>query len=330
MVLNGRSALNPSLSPAARLRVAWLGLKPGAVDLSARGLAPPPSASRSAFEALQAHAHSFADGYNAAVSSDWPSGFLRRLDHAPAGRTGFWVEGAAMSSTVLDALTPRPSRLPLLLRTAGTAHGYLIHVGVGWAAARLRGLRPRTRSELDPLLRWLLWDGLGFARGFFDPRRHLLELVPPRAGGGYAARVADQGLGRCVWFYSAAQPDRVCELVEAFPPGRQPDLWSGIGLAATYAGGCPAATLGAMLERAAPFRAHLAQGAVFGATARLSADELWPDTAEISQRLCGLSPSDAGRLADEARRGCSEGTADDYERWRRRVREAVTAGERSG
>jgi enediyne biosynthesis protein E3 len=306
------------------MRTAWFGMKPGAVDLVAQGFPPPPASASTAFDTLQTHARSFADGYNAAVSSDGPPDFLRRLGQAPLGRTGFWVEGAAMSSTVLDALSARPRRLRLLLSSAGTAHSYLIHVGVGWAAARLHALRPSTKRTLDPLLKWLVWDGLGFARGFFAPQRHLLQRTPPWARDGYVARVADQGLGRCVWFYAWAQPDQACELVEAFPAARQADLWSGVGLAATYAGGAPAATLGPLLERAAPFRAHLAQGAVFGATARCSADELLPDTTEISQVLCGLSPSDAARLADEARRDSHQGTADDYERWRRSIREAVT------
>jgi len=173
------------------------------------------------------------------------------------------------------------------------------------------------------LLKWLLWDGFGFASGFFSPRRHLLRQKPPRVRGGYAGRVADQGLGRCVWFYALAEPSRVCGVINAFCAERQADLWSGVGLAATYAGGAPAATLKPLLERAGPFRDHVAQGAVFGATARVAADEVLPETAETSLILSGLTPVDAARLAAEARRGCHEGVANDYERWRQRIREAV-------
>jgi hypothetical protein len=174
---------------------------------------------------------------------------------------------------------------------------------------------------LDPLLSWLAWDGLGFARGFFAPRRCLVQQTLPWPRGGYPGRVADQGIGRCLWFYGAAQPDAVARLVGAFGPERQPDLWSGVGLAATYAGGAPAEALGTLLDAAGPRRADLAQGAVFGATARVAADDVLPETAALCQTLSGLSPSAAVGVADEARRGCSRGTADDYERWRRRIRE---------
>src|SRR4051812_14888681 len=101
-VRNGRSAPDAGLSRAARIRNACIAMKPGAVDLLARGFPPPSASSRVAFEVLQAHARGFADGYNAVVSSDGPSDLLRRVGDAPPGRTGFWMEGAAMSSTLLD------------------------------------------------------------------------------------------------------------------------------------------------------------------------------------------------------------------------------------
>jgi hypothetical protein len=298
-------------------------MRAGAADLTARGIPPPPSSS-AASGILSGHAETFVDGYNAALIAHGHEDLSHRLEQAPSGRTGFWVEGAAMSSALLDTFSVRPHRIDSLVAGAGRQHSYLIHVGVGWAVARLHVLRPDVRRRLDPLLRWLVWDGLGFARGFFAPRRHLLRQVPPLPGGGYRSRVADQGLGRCLWFYGAADPDVVSRLVDAIPLARQADLWSGVGLAATYAGGAPAEVLTSLVEAAGPFRADLAQGAVFGATARLAADEVLPGTRSTSLTLSGLSPSDAAELADEARRGCHQGTAEDYERWRQRIRERIT------
>jgi hypothetical protein len=227
-----------------------------------------------------------------------------------------------MGAAVLDTLSARPHRVrELVTSEAFRPHRYLVHVGVGWAWARLHVRRPEISRALDPLLGWLAWDGLGFARGFFAPRRCLEQRRPPWPAGGYRGRVADQGLGRCLWFYGAAQPDALARLVAAFPPERQPDLWSGVGLAAAYAGGAPADALGILLDAAGPARADLAQGAVFGATARVAGGEALPETAALCTALAGLSPADAVTVADEARRGCDGGTAEDYERWRRRIRE---------
>jgi hypothetical protein len=316
-------------SGLAGVRSLVLGLSPRAADLTTHGFPLPSPAARPAFEELQRHARAFVDGYNGVLAASGPDDLARRLAEAPPGRAGFWTEGAAMGAAVLDTLSVPPRRMTALRTGAFRPHRYLVHVGVGWAWARLHIRRPDTRRVLDPLLSWLAWDGLGFARGFFAPERYLLRQRPPWPGGAYAGRVADQGLGRCLWFYGAAQPVEVVRLVAAFAPERRPDLWSGVGLAATYAGGVPPHTLGPLIDAAGASRPELAQGAVFGATARVAAGESGPETAEFCRTLSGLSPSDAVVAADEARHGCSGGTADDYERWRRRIRELTALAGRA-
>lgn len=310
-------------------RFAVLGMPPRAADLAARGFPAPSPSARPGFVLLERHARSFIDGYNVALLAAGRD-LEDHLAEAPQGRTGFWMEGAAMAAAVLDTMSLRPRRLDFLMTAPFWPHRYLIHVGVGWAWAALRVRRPATHRVLDPLLGWLAWDGVGFARGFFAPRRHLLQQSPPLRSRGYAARVADQGLGRCLWFYGGAQPGEVARLVRTFSPDRRSDVWSGVGLAATYAGGASADSLAPLIEGAGSWQADLAQGAVFGATARVAAGEVMPDTDAISRRLCGLSPTEAAAVADEARRGCSRGAADDYERWRKRIRDLVPLTAPSG
>jgi hypothetical protein len=69
--------------------------------------------------------------------------FERRLNHTPLSFRGLAYEGAAMGLMLAYVLTPwSASRLQTFLLAPGTHHSYMIHVGVGWAMARVPwGLR---------------------------------------------------------------------------------------------------------------------------------------------------------------------------------------------
>jgi len=109
-----------------------------------------------------------------------------------------------------------------------------VHVGIGWAYARLR-LRPGKGSPAaDPLLRWLAWDGFGFHQGFWHADRVIGGQRVERGLPPDTRAVRDQGLGRALWFHECAEPDGIALRIAEFGPDRRADLWSGIGLAATY------------------------------------------------------------------------------------------------
>ena len=61
-------------------------------------------------------------------------------------------------------------RLGTFLNGVGSRHAYMIHVGVGWAIARVPWLRrnfDHAVGHLDPLLCWLAADGNGFSDFYF-------------------------------------------------------------------------------------------------------------------------------------------------------------------
>ena len=64
------------------------------------------------------------------------------------------------------------------------------------------------------------------------------------------------------------QVGRIAEVIDSFDVSRRGDLWSGSGLAATYAGGGDAENLFAMCEAAGTHLRAVAQGAAFAAKAR--------------------------------------------------------------
>src|ERR1039457_1019400 len=95
-----------------------------------------------------------------------------------------------------------------------------------------------------------------------------IPYPPKKFRGGVAGsprRAFDQGLGRSLWFVEGADASRIAAAISSFPKARQPDLWSGVGLACAYAGGRDQAHLELLRETAGPYVAQVAQGAAFAA-----------------------------------------------------------------
>jgi len=308
-----------SMTPPRRL--GWrrlLVLRPSLVDFPARGFAAEPAATRATLEAA---AGSFLDGFNAelATGPDDPPD----LSGTPAFRRGFAAEGAAMAATLLDAGRVGAARRTVALHAAyGDRYAYLLHVGSGWALAKLRRRRLGRIGASAPLLRWLAHDGRGFCAAFFAGPRGFDRW---RAHPGRCSAVCDieyQGLGRSLWFRACGDPDRLADLVATMPSRHRDDVWSGVGLAAVYAGGVGAETYRLLAERAAGHRAATAQGAAFGAEAwRLSGGA--PEHVDTAVRiLTGASPDTAAAWTWTARRELDGPGRDarDYREWRLRTR----------
>jgi hypothetical protein len=261
-------------------------------------------------------------GFNSALAHDPAGEFDRAAREVPAAERGFAYEGAAMAYALLDLLAPRRRRrLDALLEAAGSDHVYMIHVGAGWALARLRR-RPFGRLRLDPLLRWLAVDGFGFHEGFFRHDRFVRGTARHPRLRGYGLHAFDQGLGRSLWFVDAADPERIGATISTFGPERRSDLWSGVGLAAAYAGAAGTSDLERLRALAADDAAHIAQGAAFAAAARTRARNVVPETELATAILCRRDVESAAQLVAQAREGVAE-DEDGYENWRRRIREAL-------
>jgi hypothetical protein len=241
----------------------------------------------------------------------------------PAEFLGFSYEGAAMGLALLDWLTPwNRHRVADFLNGVGDPHAYMVHVGAGWVLARVPGSVDKFMARFDPLLRWLIVDGYGFHEAFFRWPRYLAGEPIPKRLQGYARRVFDQGFGRCLWFVEGAEVNRIAQTIASFPSERQSDLWSGVGLACVYAGAVSEAELRSLREAAGPFLPQLAQGAAFAAKARQRAGNLTPYQDLACSVLCGMSPSQAAQVTDEALENLPfNGPEPGYEVWRRRIQQ---------
>src|SRR5262249_36414962 len=116
----------------------------------------------------------FLFGYHAGLSLD-DTKLASRLEDVQREYRGFAYEGAGMALALLDSLTPwrRRRRFEHFAAGAGADHIYMLHVGAGWAFARLGWPLRLIGRRFDPLLRWLVIDGYGFHQGFFRWRRYL-------------------------------------------------------------------------------------------------------------------------------------------------------------
>jgi hypothetical protein len=301
-----------------RIRRSWLGLPTEAASYTQRGFRGASPDVQRRFEQIGS---TFLGGYHAALAHGSLSELMGELHTVEMELRGFAVEGAAMGLALRDRITPwRAPLIQQLLCGAGKGHAYMIHVGVGWVWARLPfGVR-RAHERLDALLGWLAFDGWGFHEGYFHWPGYVAGKLPSNRLVGYARRVFDQGLGRSFWFVNGGNPALIASTINGLSAPRRPDLWSGIGLAATYAGIVDATQLHNLRDASGPFAAHLAQGSAFAAKARQRAGNLTHYTELATGVLCKMSALDAALLCDKTVENLPSNTpVPAYEIWRQRI-----------
>lgn len=287
----------------------------------------------SAQQLLETVGERFLEGYGYAMEARDTVAAENLLEGVPIRFRGFAYEGAGMGFAMLDGLPLSGSgSVDRFLAGRGADHVYMVYIGVGWAMARLPRFRWPDIDALDPLLRWLVLDGYGFHQAYFRTARYVHEQYrdpafpwPAHDSPSYAGRAIDQGIGRALWFVGGTDADLVATMIEKFPESRRSDLYSGAGLAATYAGGVDEAELRAFRERAGSHRAMVAQGSAFAAEARERAGLPAPHTELATRVLCGMTPAQAARVTQEVRpAGPVPGALPAYEVWRRAIADRFT------
>jgi len=298
-------------------------LRHSMADFGRRGFRDEPVATRCALEAV---ARTFLDGFNAELAS--PAGAAPDFTAVATQRRGFAVEGAGMAAVLLDTLRPAGGQRLAILRAAyDDQYSYLIQVGVGWAMAKLHSRRPLDSTTDAPLLRWLAYDGMGFCQAFFAGRRGLRRWYAHPSRCPDTCDIGYQGMGRCLWFRACGDPDVLAGCVAGLPERHRGDAWSGIGLAACYAGSVAPDVYPRLLDRSGVHAPALAQGVAFAA-------EAWrrcgyaPEHAHTAVRtLAGVSLEEAAAWTWTARRGLDgpdTGPAG-YRQWRLRIQEQAAA-----
>lgn len=298
-----------------------MGISPRETQFQTRGFR---SCAPAQQERLETVGLMFLEGYHAAIEQPFAS-LPQALDRAPIEYRGFVYEGAAMALTILDALPiPGGGRLKSFLANAGEPHAYMVHVGAGWAFARLPLLRNKIAhgGGFDPLLFPLLLDGYGFHEGYFHPKNSIEAGTVPKGLSRREQNFFDQGLGRSLWFVQGTDPESIAFAIQRLAPDRRGDLWGGVGLACAYAGAVRTSVLEDLKALSGDSHIHLAQGAAFAAQARRRAGNTVPHTHAACEVLCRMGANQAADLTMEMldQTGVSSGP-DRYREWQIRLRE---------
>ncbi|MGV9252072.1 DUF1702 family protein [Streptomyces sp. NPDC003697] len=298
------------------------------VSFARRGFAPLPA--NDPATRLEDVPRAVVCGFEWAMEAHDTHGVAHRLDLLDPEQRGFGYEGATMAFTILDVMG-RGHRTRELLNGPGRPHVLLAYIGIGFAMARLprvmwrKVLPDLTGQPFHPVMSWLAVDGYGFDLAYFHTRRWVDEQRVPasypwQGAPAYFPRAVDQGIGRALWFIHGARPERVDAAIRGFAGHRQPDLWSGAGLASAFAGGCGTDTFDTLRRLADQHLPELAQGAVFAIRARDLAGYVPEHTAVAARVLTGLSVEAAVALADDSAVAEEEaGAVPAYEQWRRAI-----------
>lgn len=264
----------------------------------------------------------FLRGYNAAVRGEGPAEIRERARAFETPLRGFVIEGGAMGTAVLDTFRGKNPHLPSYLVEFERDYTYLAYVGVGWALGRLPWRSRRLMPMLDPLLGWLAYDGVGFHDTYFNPERSRRGWH--RFHSGYAVRAYDQGVGRALWFVTGGSIDGSVAVIQSFDPARAGDVWSGLGLAMTYAGAADPVEVGRVAEAAGAHRGAFHQGIAFACEAFHHAGSI-PTHAERAAEALGSTAADLVTLVRHCRAQLppEDGSIPRYEMWRASVGAAL-------
>ena len=278
-------------------------------------------------------------GYEFGVEQKDQDELVLRLESVQREYRGFVYEGAVMGLALRDALSPAPGNRitesfmagPDFDSAPGSKHIFMGYIGIGFTLAHLpkmlwkRALPDYTKLADYPAMRWMVMDGYGFHQAYFHHRKYVDGQYVGRGYPGwdpdpYTNHAIDQGIGRAMWFVYGANVNKLIAAINRFPESRQADLFSGAGVAASYAGGVGEEELEILLKAAGRFRPDLSQGSVFAVRARVVSDTLTPHNELAAQVLCGCTAQEANEIGAVENPVLADGDSGAvYELYRQRI-----------
>ena len=215
------------------------------------------------------------EGYNNAVHDGLTSDLLVKRRMIDGEVVGFYNEGIGMGLYALTLFGAKGTKEGIFwdfVRNEGKNHEYMSYIGAGLAVGVLkRNVLKSFLKKASPTSGQLFINGIGFYYGYFDADKVLRKNFIPRylEVNDFYTECYYNGVGRAMWFYSGGDPGFIKSEIQHFPAERQAAIWSGVGLACTYANGVSMdVILNLKNEIAKDFKKDLAIGCILANHAR--------------------------------------------------------------
>lgn len=167
------------------------------------------------------------------------------------------------------------------------AHTFHMDIGLGWAFAKTE-ISPTPYFEfLNPVMRWMVFDGMGYYYGLFKGRKTVKNQLIPDGINEQELHGFDQGLGRRLWYIAKGDVSELVLLLQPFHLSRQADLWRGVGIACGYVGGCDQSNLERLLNASSEFNNQFSTGVVLAAISRNASNSITGDIELACEIICG-------------------------------------------
>jgi hypothetical protein len=217
-------------------------------------------------------------------SPDWKR-HVAELESTDIEFRSIGYESASMSIALEDLKQGEQlSNWLHFLNEVASAHATQVHVGLGWAIAQALKNPINYFPELNPMMRYRVFDGYGYYEGIFRRRRSIINHIKLQVADTIASAAIDQGIGRSIWYLNKGIIDDAKIMIEGFAVERQKDLWRGLGIAIAYVGGCNEELLKEIFSKSDSYKTQLATGAVMALVSRDSAKYISTD-AELACKI---------------------------------------------
>jgi len=285
------------------LRKLFFALPLSEADFSRRGFLK----NQAAQNRLEYVAKVVVGGYNTALETGFSNDLLVSRKMIIKEDVGFFNEGIGMGLFTLDLVSVfKKDRFWEFIKDKGKHHEYMAYIGAGIACGVFKILPiKKFIAKSNPTCGLLLLNGVGFYYAYFKPKKTLGNnfYVPKKLlKDSFKVYSYDNGIGRALWFVHGGNPQSIQQNIDKFPVNRRAGIWSGVGLAATYAGGVDQSVIAELIERSGEYKGHLKEGSMLAVHTRDLAGNPHKknDTAEfITRKTLKECTSKARQLRDE-------------------------------
>ncbi|MEO8764235.1 MAG: DUF1702 family protein [Ginsengibacter sp.] len=221
------------------------------------------------------------------------------LDAEPPMFRSVAYESASMEMALLELRNGKAlDNWTKFYRRSAKAHTFHMYIGLGWAFAKTE-ISPKLYLEfLQPPMRLMVYDGIGYYCGLFKGRKTVKSQLIPHGIKGKELNGFDQGLGRRLWYISKGEVNELVQLIQTFHKSRHNCMWLGVGIACGYVGGCGKEHLEQLLICSAGFNKQLCGGIALAAISRKASNSVSYDIDLACNIICG-QPLE-GILSDSA------------------------------